>query len=615
MKRSSLPLKADSTRRPEAERAYLAGLLELLTDSPARCRETVTLMPPEALTIEAGPELLAAIAEAANLEAPSLADVMRIVRERAPYPAADGVEPEKVLMVTLAEASAGNRGGYARGVDRHAREVMKAAGRRRTIEAAHAVVSVAADPQAKPAEIEAAAAAVAEASAAAPTDAIDWQEFPVDLLPDPVGTFVMQAWESLDRSADPACVALPMLASVAAAIGNSRRIETRPGWSEPSVLWCAVVAESGSKKSPAADKSLAFVRERHTAALAEYRAAVAEWEREKRENDRASRRRDADSTPLSDRPLEVRYLVNDITVESLAGKLEHNASVLLERDEISGWVSSFDRYSNGKSGGDVSQWLPCYNAAPWTVDRKTSGTIVIPAAAVSIFGGIQPKVLVRSFGPHVDNGLLQRFILAAPPEGQPQWPDGDVDFATTAAMNGLFDTLFSLRPDATGKPRVLDLDPDALDAFKEWWLEIGKQRQKTAGPTKSMLSKAEAWAARLALVCHLIRQAGAEPALGNRIDVDSIRRGIGLARWAAREWRRVFHSMTAGAALEDDAALRQWIAARGGVATARDVARGLAKYRGPRQAEAALQRLTRSGAAEWQASPTGGRPADAVRLK
>jgi len=130
-----------------------------------------------------------------------------------------------------------------------------------------------------------------------------------------------------------------------------------------------------------------------------------------------------------------------------------------------------------------------------------------------------------------------------------------------------------------------------------------------------MLSKAEAWAARLALVCHMIRQAGPEPGIGDRIDADSIRRGIGLARWAAREWERVFLGMQRGSIEADDRALLDWLRGRGGVATARDVARGLAKYRAPGAAEAALQRLARTGAAEWTAAATGGRPADAVRLK
>jgi hypothetical protein len=232
-----------------------------------------------------------------------------------------------------------------------------------------------------------------------------------------------------------------------------------------------------------------------------------------------------------------------------------------------------------------------------------------------VFGGIQPKVLVRSFGPHVDNGLLQRFMLAAPPEGPQQWPDGDVDFATMAAMQAMFDTLFSLRPNDDGHPQVLDLEPEALGVFKEWWNEIGQQRQQATGPTKSMLSKAEAWAARLALVCHLIRQAGSEPTLRSRIDADSITRGVGLARWAAREWTRVFRLMEQGGNEAADHALRDWIVSRGGIASVRDVRRGLRRYQSPGRAEEAMRRLVASGAADWAAESTGGRPADAVRVK
>lgn len=435
------------------------------------------------------------------------------------------------------------------------------------------------------------------------------------MLPEPVCSFVRQVWASLDRSADPACAALPLLASIASAIGNRRRIEIRPGWTEPSVLWCAIVAESGSKKSPAADKSLSFVRERQTAAFEAHKIALADWEEERRAYEASRRSKAADAEPPSPKPIATRFIVNDITVESLAVTLEHSPNVLLDRDEISGWVSSFDRYASGKSGGDVAQWLPCYNAAPWVVDRKTSGTIHIPRAAVSVFGGIQPKVFVRSFGPHVDNGLLQRFMLAAPPEGPQQWPDGDVDFATMAAMQALFDTLFSLRPDDDGLPKVLDLEPDALGVFKEWWSEIGQHRQQATGPTKSMLSKAEAWAARLGLVCHLIRQAGAEPALRSRIDADSITRGVGLARWAAREWSRVFRLMDQGGDDAADARLREWIMSRGGTASVRDVRRGLRRYQAPGRAEEGLRRLVASGAAEWTADSTGGRPADGVRVK
>jgi len=182
-------------------------------------------------------------------------------------------------------------------------------------------------------------------------------------------------------------------------------------------------------------------------------------------------------------------------------------------------------------------------------------------------------------------------------------------------VRAMFATLAAIRPAADGSPRALDLEPEAAEVWQAFYREQAETQFKADGPVGEMLSKAEAWAARLALVCHMIRQAG-HPTLGNRIDADSIRRGIGLARWAAREWERVFVGMERGSIEADDRALRDWLRGRGGVATARDVARhGPAAYRAPGAAEAALKRLARAGAAEWQTVPTGGRPADAVRLR
>jgi hypothetical protein len=111
-----------------------------------------------------------------------------------------------------------------------------------------------------------------------------------------------------------------------------------------------------------------------------------------------------------------------------------------------------------------------------------------------------------------------------------------------------------------------------------------------------------------------------EPSLPHDIDAESMDRGIGLARWFMNEWKRVYRKFERGGVDDDssegiDGRLREWIASRGGVASIRDVRRGLRRYKNPGQAEEGLRRLVASGAAEWAAGSTGGRPADAVRVK
>jgi Protein of unknown function (DUF3987) len=73
--------------------------------------------------------------------------------------------------------------------------------------------------------------------------------FPVDVLPPPLATFVHEAAAALPCPMD--FVGVPMLAFLGAAIGTRRVIEVKPGWYEAPVLWTAVVADLGSKKSPA----------------------------------------------------------------------------------------------------------------------------------------------------------------------------------------------------------------------------------------------------------------------------------------------------------------------------------------------------------------------------
>jgi hypothetical protein len=445
----------------------------------------------------------------------------------------------------------------------------------------------------------------------------EWEPFPVDVLPEPLRSFVTETTEIM--SADPALVAVPLLAAVAGAVGNRRAIEVRPGWIEPAVLWSAVVAESGSMKSPCADKALAFVREQQQFAFEAHRDAMRQWEIEKREHERASRRRDADAGDPPDKPVAERLIVDDTTLEALGQTLADNpVGVLLARDELSGWVEGFDKYNGGK-GGEVTRWLSLYNAGPLTFDRKLSGTTFVSRAAVSITGTIQPRVLARVAGSrHVDNGLLPRFLLAMPPRRPKVWTTGDVNFATVAAMRTVFTTISAARPADDGGPKVLTIDADATDVFKNFYQEHAAAQLEAAGAVAAMMSKAEAWAARLALVLHVARQAGDAPTLGDRLTVASIEAGITLARWFAREWRRVFAVLEFGGdvgPVPADAAALAFARSRGGTVTVRDMARlGPPALRAPGAAELAVRRLVAARRAEWLTLQTGGRPADAIRV-
>ena len=178
---------------------------------------------------------------------------------------------------------------------------------------------------------------------------------------------------------EPSYLALPLLVALAAAIGNTRRLELKRGWSAPAILWGAIVGESGTSKTPAFKLVMQPVRERqekaldrHVEAMEEYEVELARWEK-----DMATWKRDQsaeDDPPEKPRPpASNRFVVSDTTVEALAPiLLENPRGVLLARDELAGWIGSFDRYSGkGKTGADSANWLSMFNAESVIVDRKT----------------------------------------------------------------------------------------------------------------------------------------------------------------------------------------------------------------------------------------------------
>lgn len=138
-----------------------------------------------------------------------------------------------------------------------------------------------------------------------------WRPYPVDALGFRVGRYVTQVAEAI--GCDPSMVALPVLACLAGAIGNRRAVRLKRGWTEPAIVWGAVVARSGSRKSPAlSEVTLPLSR-------ADTRAIEAELQR--RDEYEAELERWGDA-PRSERPVKPepgeRLMVSDITVEALA---------------------------------------------------------------------------------------------------------------------------------------------------------------------------------------------------------------------------------------------------------------------------------------------------------
>lgn len=461
-----------------------------------------------------------------------------------------------------------------------------------------------------------------------PTQAIKpYKPFPVDALPEPLRGFVNVGAKTI--GCDASYLALPLLSAVASAIGNSRRIQLKRGWSEPAIVWTAIVGESGTHKSPAIELALSAVRERQRKAMRDhaqemdtFRDDLLRYERELTEWKKSKDVNDPPAKP--EQPIADRIWTDDATTEALAVLLANQwRGLLMVRDELSGWLGGFDRYSSGK-GGDAPKWLEMFGGRPMIVDRKTSGTIYVPAAAVSITGGIQPAMLRRSLGmEHIENGLAPRLLLAWPPQRPKQWTEADMDTSIEAAIGDLLDRLYALEPeyDIEGNPRsvLVSLTDSGKAAWVEFYNTHALEQADLTGELSAVWSKLEGYAARIALVVHLVRCAADDPTLETSAAVDevSIAAGVTLSRWFGYEARRVYAMLAESEEGSNCRKLVELIQAKGSSVTPRDLMRSSRQYPTAEDAEAALQDLESAGFGRMESVQTGssgGRPTKRFQL-
>jgi hypothetical protein len=393
----------------------------------------------------------------------------------------------------------------------------------------------------------------------------EFQPFPVDVLPKPIGTFVAEASEAI--GCDPVMIALPLLATLAAAIGNTRRIrlqDTVPPWIEPSVLWTAVVCESGQRKSPAISGATDYLQRLQTATT--------------------------------------RHIVSDATREALGGLLaQHPRGLLLVRDELAGWLD-FGEYKASK-GGDVSFWLERHSAKDLSVDRKARDktgqqeSLRVPSASCSVTGGIQPGALKRAFKPEFfDNGLAARFLLAYPPSRRRIWTTPRKTPGVDEAMQAVFHDLVALDFGGNLKNSAVDLPltEQAQQAFIDYVNRHGREQDDLAENEKALWSKLEGGAARLALIVHMVRVVTGE-ADAAAVDEQSIAVGITLSDWFGAEGLRIYDILAESAVDAESRKLVEWVRKRGGKVGLRDLKRGPRAYRGGDAAEQALVQLAKAG--------------------
>lgn len=399
-----------------------------------------------------------------------------------------------------------------------------------------------------------------------PVDAFD-----VTMLPKAFQPWIADVAERLQCPMD-----FPAVGAMIAAAGIvGRKIAIRPQrntpWQVVPNLWGGIVGRPGVMKTPALQEPLEILQQLQGEAKQEFDSdqkqhetskILADAKRSKLQGDlkRAVAKNDESAGSIADslrslepaKPSRRRYVVNDCTVEKLGELLNQNPNGLtLYRDELPGFLKALD-----KEGAESSRafYLESWNGTGrFVYDRIGRGTLDIPAAIISVIGGIQPGPLSEylsrlASGGAGDDGLLQRFQLLVFPDCPTAWKNVDRPADRTAKNAALdayrkLDNLEAVALGAELDPGehvpFLRFDDAAQVRFDEWRenLEIKVRSGEEHPAIESHLAKYRSLVPSLALLIHLVD----EPE-GGPVTEASLSRAIQWADYLESHARRIYQA-------------------------------------------------------------------------
>jgi putative DNA primase/helicase len=318
----------------------------------------------------------------------------------------------------------------------------------------------------------------------------------------------------------------PAVAAIATLAGvTNRRAVIQPKrndhtWSVVPNLWGGIVAPPGMLKSPVlscmtqpARAIESEWRKAYEDADLDYKSAqemhdlrLAAW-KEQFKAAAKNKKKEQPTKPESTlvQPVLRRLITSDATFEKLHELLSENPAGMFQiRDELTGWLAGLERQGREQ---ERAFFLECWNGdAAHTIDRIGRGSVFVPHACVSLFGGIQPARL-RSYladalkdGPSND-GLMQRFQLMVWPDIPEGWQyiDRKPDTDSLERTAEVYRRIAAL--EATS-PLRLQFDDEAQALFEQWLTDLERRiRAEDAPPAmQAHLSKYRSLMPSLALL-------------------------------------------------------------------------------------------------------------------
>ena len=381
-----------------------------------------------------------------------------------------------------------------------------------------------------------------------PTGEIDKGEFPLSIFPKQVQDFLKQASDSLQCPMD--FIAVPILVCAGIAVGNSTVIEAKKGWIEGGRIYCGIVAEPGSKKTPALNLAMAGIQKiqqdedkKYSIAFEDYHTRQAVYDLEldswKKRMPKNQLEFNEDKPLPPEFPNQSQIITSDATWEALAEMMENNnRGILFFRDELIGWVKAMDQYR--AKGSDRQNWLSIWSGEPIYINRKGKRTN-IKCPFVSVVGGIQPDLLGTLMHGEKNDGFIDRILFSFPEPTPSYWSDIEMDQKTMDSYETIFHKLYCLPYNKDGSSTKIHLNKSAKELFREWHDLLQHEMNDPEFPSflKGTWAKMPGYFLRLSLILHLLHYVCYERSY-LEIEDETILAGIRLTNYFKSHSKKVY---------------------------------------------------------------------------
>ncbi|MFI5456828.1 MAG: DUF3987 domain-containing protein [Isosphaerales bacterium] len=323
------------------------------------------------------------------------------------------------------------------------------------------------------------------------------EPFPLDVLPGTARDLAEAAAESIACPIDFPAVAI--LAAASGIIGQSVSLLIKSGYFASASLYVALVGSPSSGKSPALRVALAPVWLIAQMLYDRWRTEMDAWE-------------SPEPDTKGEKPILGRIASTDPTTEALGPILVKNPRGLtVAPDEMTKWVLSMDQYKGGK-GGDRPFYLSAWNGEPVYVDRAKHMTepIVVPHPFLTVVGGMTPDMLTAlPEGRGRDDGFMARLLFSYPDRPARHYSEQGIPDDVAAEWERVALALWhrDMRVvDGKPTPWVAKMTPDAARSWFAWCQAHYAEQEADDFPDslEGPWGKLEAYAARLALILHLM---------------------------------------------------------------------------------------------------------------